>query len=230
MINNFDVISLFPSPLYVAQIDSFSNEELEYVHQNELYSKYENSDGILVGSDNFDILLKPEMSRIKSFVQSHLDNYAENIMCVENKLFPTISWLNRTRKNAYHYQHHHVNSIASGVLYFTDNPAPIEFHIDKTCAWSTLKIFPKKYNQFNTHSNIIEVKKGTLIIFPSYLEHSVMKTTNSIDRISLSFNTWISGSIGLLNQTSFLNLDFPTLENEPKENLNILNERKKFFD
>jgi uncharacterized protein (TIGR02466 family) len=226
----YDVIPIFPSPLYVAEIDSFTPQELRFVHRTDLYSKYENTDGILVGSDRFDILQAPELYRIKSFIQTHLNNYASNVMCVDNELFPTIAWLNRTKKGAYHYQHHHVNSIASGVLYFTDDPAPIEFHTNQTCAWSTLKVFPKNYNQFNTHSNIIEVKKGTLIIFPSYLEHSVIRTTNDLDRISLSFNTWISGTIGLLNQTSYLNLDSPTLVNEPKDNLNILNERKKFLD
>jgi len=230
MTSKFDVIPLFPSPLYVTEIEGFTDDELKFVHRTDLYSKYENTDGILVGSDRFDILQSPELHRIKSFIKHHLQNYATDVMCVENELFPTIAWLNRTKKGAYHYQHHHVNSIASGVLYFTEDPAPIEFHTDQTCSWSTLKIFPKKYNQFNTHSNIIEVKKGTLIIFPSYLEHSVIRTSNNIDRISLSFNSWISGTIGLLNQTSYLNLDSPTLENEEKDNLNILKERKKFLD
>ncbi len=228
--NKHEVIPLFPSPLYVTELESFTPQELRYVHREDLYSKYNAEEGTLVGSDRFDILQAPEMYRIKSFIQTHLTNYSENVMCVENDLFPTIAWLNRTKKGAYHYQHHHVNSIASGVIYFTDNPAPIEFHTDRTCAWSTLKMFPKKYNQYNTHSNIIEVKKGTLIIFPSYLEHSVLRTTSDVERISLSFNTWISGRIGLLNQTSFLNLDSPNLLDEPKENLNILTEKKKFLD
>ena len=228
--NKHEVIPLFPSPLYVTEIEDFTPQELRFVHREDLYSKYDNTEGTLVGSDRFDILQAPEMYRIKSFIQTHLNNCATNVMCVENDLFPTIAWLNRTKKGAYHYQHHHVNSIASGVIYFTDKPAPIEFHTDRTCAWSTLKIFPKTYNQYNTHSNIIEVKKGTLIIFPSYLEHSVLRTTNDIERISLSFNTWISGKIGLLNQTSFLNLDSPNLLDEPRENLNILEEKKKFLD
>ena len=142
-------------------------------------------------------------------------------MCIKNELFPTISWLNRTTKNAYHYQHHHVNSIASGVLYFTEDPTPIELHTEKTCAWTCLKIMPTQYNQYNSNSNLIEVKQGTLLIFPAYLEHSVPKSTSTTDRISLAFNTWTSGTIGLLDKTSFLNLNNPRLENEPYNNLNV---------
>ena len=88
-------------------------------------------------------------------------------------------------------------------------------------------MFPIKYNQYNTHSTTVEIKQGTLLIFPSYLEHSVMRSLADTDRISLSFNTWINGTIGLLDKTSFLNLDAPTLKFEPKDNFDVLIEQQR---
>ena len=218
-----DVIPLFPTPLYITELEGgFTNEEISFVHQTDLYSHYANQEGMCVGSDRFDIIHMPEMARIKKFVQEHLNNYSKNIMCIDNELFSTISWLNRTTKNAYHYQHNHVNSIASGTLYFTKDPAPIEFHVDKNCIWGTLKMFPTQYNQFNTYSTLVEVKQGTLVIFPPYLEHSVIRTTSNVDRISMAFNTWIDGTVGLLDKTSFLNLNNPKLDKESKDNLNVV--------
>ena len=222
-----DVIPLFPTPLFVTEIQGFTNEELEFVKQTSLYSRYKDQQGKLVGSDRFDIIHLPEMSRICSFIQKQLDLYAKEIMSIPNQLFPTISWLNIVQPGAYHYQHHHVNSIVSGVLYFTENPAPIEFHTEQNCVRNPLKMFPTKYNQYNTHSTTVEIKQGTVLIFPSYLEHSVMRSVADSDRISLSFNTWINGTIGLLDKTSFLNLDAPTLKFEPKDNLNKLVEGQR---
>jgi hypothetical protein len=222
-----EVIPLFPTPLFVTEIQGFTDEELEFVKQSSLYARYKDEPGRCVGSDRFDIIHLPEMSRVCDFVQTQLNLYAREVMSISNQLFPTISWLNRTTTGAYHYQHHHVNSIVSGVLYFTEDPAPIEFHTDKNCVWGPLKMFPTKYNQYNTHSTTVEIKQGTLLIFPSYLEHSVMRSLADTDRISLSFNTWINGTIGLLDKTSFLNLDAPTLKFESKDNLNVLIERQR---
>ncbi len=223
----YEVIPLFPTPLFVAEIQEFTTKELEFVKQPSLYARYKDEPGRLVGSDRFDIIHLSEMSRVRDFVQTQLNLYAKEVMSISNQLFPTISWLNRTTTGAYHYQHHHVNSIVSGVLYFTENPSPIEFHVDKNCVWTPLKMFPTSYNQYNTPSTTVDIKQGTLLMFPSYLEHSVMRSMANTDRISLSFNTWINGTIGLLDKTSFLNLDAPTLKFEPEDNLNVLIERQR---
>ena len=57
-----EVIPLFPTPLFVAEIQGFTNEELEFVKQSSLYARYKDEPGRLVGSDRFDIIHLPEMS------------------------------------------------------------------------------------------------------------------------------------------------------------------------
>lgn len=223
--NNFEIVGIFPTPLYVAKIEpQLTDEEIKFVHQDHLYSSRKILARHTVNSDSQAMLNFFELKRIKEFIQSSLDNYAETVLSIENKLFPTLCWTNRTPPGAGHYSHHHSNSLVSGVFYFTPNPTPIEFFTEKTVSHTPLKLIPKKFNQYNTYTNIIHVTQGTLIIFPSYLDHSVSENIQTHDRISLSFNTWIDGAIGNLEESSYINFNDLTLENEPPGNLDIMNQ------
>ena len=44
----------------------------------------------------------------------------------------------------------------------------------------------------NTDQVVVKVTNGTLLIFPSYLEHSVAPTESDEERISISFNVMFS--------------------------------------
>jgi uncharacterized protein (TIGR02466 family) len=220
---NSEIVGIFPTPLYVAKIEpQLTDKEIEFVHREKLYSSRKALSNRTVGTDSFDMLNFPELTRIKEFIQFNLNSYAETVLSIENKLFPTLCWVNRTPPGASHYSHHHTNSLVSGVFYFTPNPTPIEFFTEKTVSHTPLKLIPKKFNQYNTYTNIIHVTQGTLIIFPSYLDHSVSENIQPHDRISLSFNTWIDGAIGNLEESSYLNFNDLTLKNERPGNLDIM--------
>jgi len=44
----------------------------------------------------------------------------------------------------------------------------------------------------NTDQVVVKVTNGTLLMFPSYLEHSVDANVNAEERISVSFNVMFS--------------------------------------
>lgn len=44
----------------------------------------------------------------------------------------------------------------------------------------------------NTDQVVVKVHDGTLLMFPSFLEHSVDANTSKEDRISISFNVMFS--------------------------------------
>jgi hypothetical protein len=202
------VYSLFPTPVYSAQFESeFTVEELEFISTESNYDTANLELNPIISSNSTSVLNSPEMSRINNFIKLHLDNFSKTVMCIDNPLFATMSWLNKTVQGKSHYQHHHVNSIITGVFYFTDNPAPIDVHVNRNVISSPLKMFPNHYNEFNSHKNTLNIRKGDLILFPSYLEHSTQVTTSIVNRISLSFNTWVSGEIGQLVNYSYLNLN-----------------------
>jgi len=201
------VYSLFPTPLYSAQFDNeFTSAELDFVSRDSNYDTANLDLNPIISSTTTAILTAPELERIDQFIKLHLDNYAKTVMHIDNPLFATMSWLNKTTQGKSHYRHHHVNSIITGVMYFTDDPAPIDLHTDRNIISAPLKLFPNTYTEFNSHKNTINVRKGNLILFPSYLEHSTHITTSTVNRISLSFNTWISGEIGQVVNYSYLDL------------------------
>ena len=108
-------------------------------------------------------------------------------------LYTTESWLNFTKKGERHHKHHHPNSFISGVFYFnTAKKDMICFHKKSK---NNFEIETDKFNLFNSNSWDLPVNSGQLVLFPSYLEHSVPVLKENVTRISLSFNTFIIGDI-----------------------------------
>lgn len=204
MKQNYNIMHLFPIPLYVSKIfPEITDEEREFVYDRSLYKFI---DGQNYASHSMAILNYPKLARIKNLIQEHLDIFASDIMKIEQKLFPTISWLNRNPKGTPHYKHKHVNSFVSGVVYFTD-PAPIEFHSSISTTRSNLYVKPIEFNLYNAHDWWVPVEKNHIILFPSWLEHSVFTNTQEEDRISLAFNSFIKGPLGSFNDSNYLDLE-----------------------
>ena len=59
---------------------------------------------------------------------------------------------------------------------------------------------------YNSASWFTPVEQGDLIIFPSHMTHSVNKSTSQKTRISLSFNTFVSGHWGDRASLTYLKL------------------------
>ena len=64
---------------------------------------------------------------------------------------------------------------------FYNNP-----YINYGCKYFKYKI--NNYNEINSLSWNVEPKEGTLIMFPSYLEHSVEENKSNEKRISMAFD------------------------------------------
>ena len=151
-------------------------------------------------SQNDSILEGTELSNLKAFIDLQIDIYKKKILRMKNEIdiYITQSWANRAKTNQFHPKHKHPNSILSGVLFVTGNGSdglpPIRFHRSND-------LFPldfeyEELNDFNTGCRWFEPVKGGLILFPSVLEHDVEKNNTNIERITLSFNTFVRGSIG----------------------------------
>ena len=70
----------------------------------------------------------------------------------------------------------------------------------------SLKRQVNKFNEFNSENFLLPVNSGELILFPSSLRHSVPINTTNKNRISLSFNTFISDALGSENELTHLNI------------------------
>jgi hypothetical protein len=65
--------------------------------------------------------------------------------------------------------------------------------------FSPLRIIPTEYNYYNSPTWYYNVGVGDLILFPSSLHHYVTPVKESSyrqERISISFNTFLKGTLG----------------------------------
>ena len=112
------------------------------------------------------------------------------------ELYITQSWLNYNEANTYHHEHWHTNSYISGVLYIKADEN-LDFIRFLNPRYSSFEFSNKNnFNIFNSGIWDFPVKSGSIIIFPSYLRHSVTNNTSNNERISLAFNVFLKGVIG----------------------------------
>ena len=101
-------------------------------------------------------------------------------------------WFNVNYKGSANRQHQHAGSVHSGVYYIKtpENCGRICFtHPSSSIAWSWGPPMIEKYNAFNTNMVTMNPEKNLLLVFPSWLDHSVDPNQSDDIRISLSFNT-----------------------------------------
>lgn len=155
-------------------------------------------------SKNNKILDLTVLSKIKSIVNATITNFQKNIICIEQELYVTDSWICKTTAKGCHARHIHPNSLFSGVVYLqTPIESKINFHHENNLFKSfNLDYNFTKLNEFNSKNVSLYVKNNDIIIFPSWLEHSVDINTSNEDRIILGFNIFVRGIFG--------NQEYPT--------------------
>jgi uncharacterized protein (TIGR02466 family) len=99
-------------------------------------------------------------------------------------------------KGRFHNIHTHANSVLSGVFYFDvgEQSNFTVFHND--ASYEIYAINAKAGNYYNSREYAIELEKNDVIVFASDMRHSVPPNKSDKPRISLSFNTFIKGTIG----------------------------------
>ena len=102
-------------------------------------------------------------------------------------------WATVLAKGAAHRAHSHPNNFLSGVYYVRTHAGAdsINFHDPRPQA-AVIRPPVVELTAENTDQVVVNVTNGTLLIFPSYLEHSVAPSTSDEERISVSFNVMFS--------------------------------------
>lgn len=149
-------------------------------------------------SKNTQILELPYFENLKKILEKKLIEFQKNVLCIEQELYITESWLAKTIEGGCHARHNHPNSLFSGVFYIqTPENSFIDFHYENYL----FKFFNFQYtynniNEFNSSNISISVEKNDFVIFPSWLDHSVNINTSKVERIILGFNTFVKGTFG----------------------------------
>jgi uncharacterized protein (TIGR02466 family) len=102
------------------------------------------------------------------------------------------SWININPFGSYNLRHLHPRSLFSGV-YYPKVPngecGDIIFYRDNVMLSYLPSHIVEDWNDITSGTTTYKAKPGMLLIFPSWLEHSVTTNLTTEDRISISFNT-----------------------------------------
>jgi uncharacterized protein (TIGR02466 family) len=197
---NRSILPLFPTPLYISSINNIKNE-LEYVTRLEYVpggpAEIVNC---LMTTNNY-ILRVPELYDLNKNIEEEINIFLRDQLRFSSniKFNITTSWVTLHRKDHYAQLHNHPNSLYSGVVYLqTDqNSGSITFHERlPTLFPSEIELDIDEYNILNARTWSIQPKTGDLIIFPSYLKHSVEVNKSEQDRFVIAFNIFPSGILG----------------------------------
>ncbi len=98
-------------------------------------------------------------------------------------------WAIINEKDAWNQKHHHSNSDLSAAYYVSasENCGDIVFYDPRPAPVHNHPI-SKSPNKLNATVNSIKPEPGLLVLFPSYLEHSVNPNQSNKKRIVISFN------------------------------------------
>ena len=191
-----NIQGIFPTPIYISKLNrELIIKELSFIDKTKLDTY--NNEGNTTSNNNY-ILNHKALKDLKDELDLIVKDYFDKVISPSNNILPYItqSWLNYTETNQYHHKHQHPNSLVSGVFYINsdENFDKIKFFDDK---YSNIKPEVKDWNIWNSQTWWFSVKTGDVILFPSSLTHMVETKQGDNTRISLAFNVFIKGTVGV---------------------------------
>ena len=153
---------------------------------------------------NTRILDLPFMRELKATIAGTIENLIHNLYKdSKNAGFKFLdSWANQYNRGEAAQVHVHPNSQFSGVVFFDDDDKlmfhrPDPWH-DPMLPINMIVKDDNEYYRTHTHHQIT-ANAGTIIVFPSMLEHSTMRSDG--DRVTVSFNTFLTGDFHMEGHT-----------------------------
>lgn len=195
--------NIFPTPIAIIKVPNHFFKIGEFF--NNVPHRPENPHKETYGTRSADsyILNRPEVEKFKEYITFNITEYSQKILNLASLEYRiTQSWISFKHPQQQHIQHTHPNSVVSGVFYWelNDTSLPkINFH--KAEVTNTFQLLPTHIkgevkNQGFGDTASINIEPGMLVLFPSYLPHSVSINETKHVRKSLAFNSVPKFSFG----------------------------------
>jgi len=194
--DNYKTYKLFPSPVFHLKIENYRELNLELKNYI-LNIKKKDSKGQKKSnyggwhSHFFNQKDKP-LEKFLKIIQKFIKKIIINEMGWKynpDKVVIPVMWAIINKKGSFNIQHNHPNSFLSAVYYVEtpNNSGTINFFDPKE--QKNIR-YPEVENFTELSAAVvnIEPQEGNLLVFPSYLYHSVNENLSDKERIIISFN------------------------------------------
>jgi len=195
-IENSDVLSLFPTLVWKIQFRAEVHEPIDASALGLLHSLRQGQPELKSGEawqSGHALHRREELHALCDYVSQVAASVLRFLKIGESAIEITGCWANLYAPGAAHRAHSHPNNYLSAVYYLRTSPGAdtINFH-DPRSQPGVIRPPVTELTSANTDQVVVRVKNGTLLVFPSYLQHSVDANAGSESRVSVSFNLMFS--------------------------------------
>ena len=186
---------LFPTPVWTLQLDNYKNvneQMYDYIKSEQSKDQAGINKSNVKGWHSKDFNLnEDEPQKFISFILPAIEQVMIDMNWEKQKQTAKINnmWAIINTGGAANLRHQHGNSTISGayyvrapknsgdIVFYDPRPAPVYSHPNVT-----------NPNLLNAQVNGVSPKEGALVLFPSFLDHSVNENLSNNERIVISFN------------------------------------------
>jgi len=191
-----DVIPMFPTLVWKIQLTNTLRDEINAKVVTTLERLKSDLPALEAGQgwqSEQTLHKREELRELVTCINSVAKSVLRFLRIGEEALEITGCWATVLAKGGVHKAHCHPNNFLSGVYYVRVHPGAdaINFH-DPRSQSRVIRPPVVELTAENTDQVVVKVASGTLLMFPSYLEHSVDANPSADERISISFNIMFS--------------------------------------
>lgn len=195
-IENSDVLSLFPTLVWRIQLRAEVHESIDGRALGLLHSLRRGLSGLRAGEawqSGHALHGREELRELCNCVSRAAASVLQFLKIGDEAIEITGCWMNLYAPGAAHRAHSHPNNFLSAAYYVRASPGAdaINFH-DPRSQTGIIRPPVTELTAVNTDQVVVRVTNGTLLVFPSYLHHSVDANASGEARVSVSFNLMFS--------------------------------------
>lgn len=203
-IESSDVLSLFPTLVWKFQLRAELHERINAGAFELLQSLRQGLPELKPGEawqSGHGLHRREELHELCDCVGRATASILQFLKIGEQEIQITGCWANLYAPGAAHREHSHPNNYLSAVYYVRTSPGAdsINFH-DPRSQTGVIRPPVTELTAANTDQVVARVGNGTLLVFPSYLHHSVDANTSGENRVSVSFNLMFSAFTAALSK------------------------------
>jgi uncharacterized protein (TIGR02466 family) len=189
---SIEIQPIFATAIYKNILRSPTANELKFLNSCDTTNQ---GTGNLMSKNRY-LLDCEELTDLKNLFLEDIKTYVEQIMHIDKEIYITTSWLNIAGAGKQHNLHNHSNSILSGCYYIDVESSEPSINFSRMSQPFLFNLTAKTRNSFNSTEWSLPIRNNMLILFPSSCYHSVRANPTPNKRISISFDTFIKGTIG----------------------------------